>query len=111
VHESLSAAAKCGRSVEVWNPFVLQPLDCGPIVKSAQKTGRLLVVQESGQTQGLGDRIISLVCREGLSALKCPPRLIAAPDAPVPFAPELESHYRPNADGILASIEQMLAKG
>ena len=42
--------------------------------------------------------------------LKCPPRLIAAPDAPLPFAPELESHYRPNAERIAAGIEQMLAK-
>ncbi|NQT14242.1 MAG: transketolase, partial [Planctomycetes bacterium] len=111
VHEALAAVGRSDRSVDVWNPFVLQPLDLSPIVKSVQKTGRLLVVQESGETAGLGDRIISLVCRQALAALKGPPRLIAAPDAPIPFAPELESHYRPNSDRILASIEQMLAEG
>ena len=111
VHEALAAVGRSDRSVDVWNPFVLQPLDLSPIVKSVRKTGRLLVVQESGETAGLGDRIISLVCRQALAALKGPPRLIAAPDAPIPFAPELESHYRPNSDRILASIEQMLAKG
>ena len=58
---ALAAAAQSGRSVEVWNPFVLQPLDLGPIAASVEKTGRLLVVQESGETQGLGDRLISAV--------------------------------------------------
>ena len=110
VHDALAAVARSGRSVEVWNPFVLQPLEIAPIVKSVQKTGRLLVAQECGETQGLGDRIISLVVRQAFAALKRPPQLIAAPDVPVPFAPELESHHRPNPDRIEAGIEQMLAK-
>jgi len=110
VHDALAAAARSGRSVEVWNPFVLQPLEIGPIVKSVQKTGRLLVAQECGETQGLGDRIISLVVRQALGALKRPPKLIAAPDVPIPFAPELESHHRPSRDRIGAGIEQMLAQ-
>ena len=58
VREALAAVAQCGRSVEVWNPFVLQPLDLTAIQKSVRKTGRLLVVQECGETQGLGDRMI-----------------------------------------------------
>ena len=64
VHPALAAAAQSGCSVEVWNPLVLQPLDIGPIAESVKKTGRLLVVQESGETQGLGDRLISLLARE-----------------------------------------------
>jgi 2-oxoisovalerate dehydrogenase E1 component len=108
VREAISAAARFSHSVEVWNPFVLQPLDPAEIIQSVQRTGRLLVVQESGATQGLGDRVISLVLRQGRVAWKCPPRLIAAPDVPVPFAPELESHYRPNADRIAAALEAML---
>jgi pyruvate/2-oxoglutarate/acetoin dehydrogenase E1 component len=32
---------------------------------------------------------------------------LAAPDVPVPFAPELEAHYRPNAEKILAAVEGM----
>ena len=107
VHEALAAAGRCERSLEVINPFVLHPLDIRPIVASVEKTGRLLVVQESGQTQGLGDRVISLVARRCGGALKCRPQLVAAPDMPVPFAPELESHCRPNTEKILAAIVQM----
>ena len=100
VHEALAVAAKSSRSIEVWNPFVLQPMAIEPIVESVRKTGRLLVVQECGTTQGLGDMVISRVVQAAFSSLKSPPRLLAAPDMPVPFAPELEAHYRPNSDKI-----------
>jgi len=107
VHEALDAAGRTKHSIEVINPFVLQPLEIEPIVESVRKTGRLLVVQESGSTHGLGDRIISLVAQACLGAIQCPPRLIASPDGPVPFAPELEFHARPDRGKILAAIEQM----
>jgi 2-oxoisovalerate dehydrogenase E1 component len=106
VHESLQAAAKSERSIEVINPFVLQPLAIAPIVESVRKTGRLLVVQESGETQGLGDRIISLVSQRCHRTLKSPPRLVSAPDLPVPFAPELEGHTRPDWEKIDLAIEE-----
>ena len=106
VHEALAAAGKSSHSIEVWNPFVLQPMDLAPIVESVAKTGRLLVVQESGETQGLGHEIISRVARRGVR-LWCPPELLARPDLPVPFAPELEMVGRPNAAKILEVAEEM----
>jgi 2-oxoisovalerate dehydrogenase E1 component len=108
IREAISAAACFDRAVEVWNPFVLQPLDAAQLIQSVQRTGRLLVVQECGAVQGLGDRVISLVLRQGRIAWKCRPRLIAAPDVPVPFAPELESHCRPNTERIVSAIGAML---
>ena len=91
VYEALSAAGKSSRGIEVWNPFVLQPLAIEPIIESVRKTGRLMVVQECGMTQGLGEMVIARVVRAAFSALKCPPQLLSAPDVPVPFAPELEA--------------------
>ena len=108
VREAISAAESCPYSVEVWNPFLLQPLDLSPIVESVRKTGRLMVVQECGETQGLGDRIISLVVRADPAILRCRPELISAPDVPIPFAPELESYGRPSNESILDRIEKML---
>lgn len=110
VYEAIAAGEKFDRAVEVWNPFVLQPMDLTPIIDSVRKTGRLLVVQESGATQGLGNHVIAWVVRHGGMAWKCRPRLVASPDVPVPFAPELETYYRPNVDRIAAAIEQMLGE-
>jgi 2-oxoisovalerate dehydrogenase E1 component len=110
-HDCLQAADKTERSAEIINPFVLHPLDISPIVDSVRKTGRLLVVQESGETQGLGDRIISLVARECHDALKTSPQLISSPDLPIPFAPELEGHTRPSWERIALAIEQICRQG
>jgi 2-oxoisovalerate dehydrogenase E1 component len=107
VYEALAAADKSDKSWDVWNPFVLQPMAIEPIVESVRKTGRLLVVQECGATQGLGDLIISRITREAFSALKAPPQLVAAPDIPIPFAPELENYYRPNVEKILAAANKL----
>ena len=109
VQVALAAAAQSEASIEVWNPLVLQPLDIGPIAESVSKTGRLLVVQESGETQGLGDRLISLLTRECFAALKAAPELISTPDVPIPFAPELETVCRPNQECIRKRISAILA--
>ena len=109
VHLSLAAASQADGSVEVWNPLVLQPLDIGPIAESVKKTGRLLVVQESGETQGLGDRLVSLLTRECFPSLKAAPELISMPDAPIPFAPELEIACRPSQEKIRSTIAAILA--
>lgn len=104
VFEALAAAERCGRSAEVWNPFVLQPLELGPLVASVEKTGRLLVVQECGALQGLGDAVISRIVQACFPCLKAAPQLVAAPDCPVPFAPELEQAYRPAAERIALAM-------
>ena len=110
VPQALTAAERCGRSVEVWNPLVLQPLDLAPICDSVEKTGRLLVVQECGPSQGLANRVIAEVSRCCLGRLRAAPRLIAPPDMPVPFATELEAHFRPNAERIADCITELLAE-
>lgn len=97
-------------SAEVWNPFILKPSVLDPIIESVNNTGKLLVVQESGSTAGLGDRIISIICRECFSNLKCAPALLSAPDMPVPFAKELESIYIPSQEKIRESIESMIGE-
>ncbi len=108
VPQALAAVQQSGRSVEVWNPFVLRPLDLDPIVESVERTGRLLVVQECGPTQGLGEQVIGQVSRRCHRALRAAPSLITAPDVPVPFAPELEASYRPNAQWIVAALQQLV---
>ena len=66
-------------------------------------------MQESGETQGLGDRLISLLTRECFPSLKAAPELISTPDVPIPFAPELETACRPSQEKIRKTITAILA--
>lgn len=108
VHESLGAVEALGCLAEVWNPYILKPLELGPVFASVKKTGRVLVVQESGYTAGLGNHIIAEITQHCFGALRCPPRLVSPPDTPVPFARELESHYLPGRTRIGDAIRSML---
>jgi pyruvate/2-oxoglutarate/acetoin dehydrogenase E1 component len=108
VEQALRAVDEGKYSADVWNPFVLNPLCFGPLAESVRKTGRLLVVQESGATAGLGGHFISLAARECFGELRRAPELVAAPDTPVPFAKELESAYLPDSGRISAVIEKMI---
>ena len=40
--------------------------------------------------------------------LDAPVRRLTAPDCPVPFAPELEQVYRPNAERIEAALVELI---
>ncbi len=107
VEVALEAASQAGCSADVWNPFVLCPLDLGPVHESVTRTGRLLVVQESGVTAGLGSMIVGRVCSESYGALQAAPVLVAAPDTPVPFAPELETRHRPDIQRVAAAMDTL----
>ncbi len=110
VEAAVSVVKEQKYSAEVWNPFILNPVEPDPIIKSVQSTGRLLVVQESGYTAGSGDRIISIICKECFNSLKCAPVLISAPDTPAPFAKELETFYLPGQSRIRNAIESMIGE-
>lgn len=110
VEACLAVVKKYNYSAAVWNPFILNPLQAGPLIESVRKTGRLLVVQESGETAGLGDRIISVICRDSFEHLTCPPRLVCTPDTPIPFAKELEVVCLPGIDRIHQEIVTMIGE-
>ncbi|MBD3239033.1 MAG: transketolase, partial [Chitinivibrionales bacterium] len=107
---ALRAVERKGYDADVWNPFVLAPLaeSIAEITDSVRRTGRLLVVQESTETAGMADRIVSTIVRSAWDALKTEPRIVAAPDEPVPFAPELETLHIPGVERISEALTELL---
>ncbi len=108
VHTALAAVKEYGCKAQVWNPFVLHEDYWGDMAKSVEETGRLLVVQESGKSAGLGANVISFITHNCFSSLKTAPRMVSAPDFPVPFARELESVYLPDKKTVIDSIAKLL---
>ncbi len=97
-------------SAELWNPYIIIPMDLGPIIESVNKTGRLLIVQESNEIAGIGDMIAARVYRACFPKLKCAVETVSAPFIPVPFAPELEAFYRPDKNHVKKIIETMIGE-
>jgi pyruvate/2-oxoglutarate/acetoin dehydrogenase E1 component len=95
--ESLS---KSGIAAEVIDPRTSSPLDLDTILESVEKTGRLVVIDESPPRCSLAADVAALVADQGFGFLKGPIRTVTCPHTPVPFAPVLEDAYVPTSTRI-----------
>ncbi len=114
MHKALLAAdilAKEGVNAEVIDPRSLVPLDFDLIRRSVEKTGRVMIVEESPKTGGVGAEIAARIAEEIPDLLLAPIRRVAAPDTPVPFTPVLENTYRPDEHRIVQTAQALCAYG
>jgi pyruvate dehydrogenase E1 component beta subunit len=103
------ALAKDGISAEVIDPRTTSPLDADAILESVEKTGRLVVVDESPPRCSLAADVAAMVADRGFGSLKAPIKSVTCPHTPVPFAPNLEDEYMPNPRRIEAAARAVLA--
>ena len=111
VPEALAAAEKLaqrGISVEVVDVVSVSPLDEETIVRSAKKTGRVLIADCGWAPFGLSSEISALVSERLFGKLRTAPARITFPFAPSPTAASLESEYYPNAEKIAERASRLL---
>ena len=98
-----------GISVEVVDPRCLVPLDKETILKSVEKTGRLVVVDPAHKSCSAASEISAMVAQDGFWTLQAPIQRVASLDCHFPFSPALEKLVFPNEekiiDGIYAALE------
>lgn len=110
VQESLKAAEeleKEGHSVEVIDLRTVQPLDIDTIVKSTEKTGRVVVVQEAQKQAGVGANVVSELSERAVLSLEAPIGRVSAPDTVYPFT-QAENVWLPNKNDILEKAKETL---
>jgi acetoin:2,6-dichlorophenolindophenol oxidoreductase subunit beta len=97
-----------GIQAEVIDPRTLAPLDLGTILDSVEKTGRLVIVDQSTRHGSAAAVIAAEVASEGFSSLKAPIKLVCALDATVPYSEPMEAYLLPDAAKIAAAVQQVL---
>jgi pyruvate dehydrogenase E1 component beta subunit len=97
---------KAGMKVEAIDLRSLKPIDTETLVKSVQKTKRLLTFDQSYYTLCPGAEVIARVA-ENVDGAKY--KRIAFPDAPPPASPEMFTWMRPNADHIIAAAKKFVS--
>ena len=114
VHRSVEAAERAeeeeGISVEVIDPRTLQPLDEDALVKSVQKTNRVVVAHEAVTRMGFGAEVTAVLQYKAFDYLDAPIERVGAKFAPLPFAPVMEGFVIPDADDVLAAIKRTVGK-
>lgn len=110
VHEAMAASEELeskGISVEIVDPRTIIPLDVETIIKSLEKTGRLVIITEEPRTASFGMRIAGIIAEEAFDLLDAPIKYIGAPDTPVPFSPALEKVWLPTKDDLIKVITEL----
>ncbi len=112
VHMAAEAARELadeGIECTVVDPRTISPLDEETILECVEETGRLVVVDEAYPRCNMATDIAALAAREAFGALKAPVATVSPPHAPVPFAPELERAFIPDAGRIASAVRRAVA--
>ncbi|MFH0896400.1 MAG: pyruvate dehydrogenase complex E1 component subunit beta [Bacteroidota bacterium] len=91
-------------SVEMIDLRSLKPYDKEALIRSAKKTGRVVVVDGSWRTAGYASEISAMLSEEVFSELKAPIARVTLPDTPAPAARTLEAEFYITEENIRKSI-------
>jgi len=111
VQKSLIAAEEIksekGIDCEVVDLRTLRPLDMDIILRSLEKTGRLVCVEEAPLFGGFMGEVAARTAQDGFDLLDGPIMRIAGRNCPVPYSPVLENEMIPGIERIKAGISKM----
>jgi pyruvate/2-oxoglutarate/acetoin dehydrogenase E1 component len=95
-------------SIEVFDPRTVYPFDWAGLAASLAKTGRLVVIDDSNRSCGIGAEIVASAA-EGMR-LDAPPARVTRPDGAVlPFALALDQAIQPRRDQLVAAVTRVYA--
>lgn len=108
-HTALDAAKKAeamGMDAEVIDLRSIVPLDIETIIKSVEKTGRVVIVQEAPKTSGYAAEIMALINEKALMSLEAPMVRVTGWDTPFPYTLDLE--YLPSAERVVEAMQKVI---
>ena len=114
VQVSLAAAELLeadGISAEVVDPRTTTPLDEETLVRSVEKTGRAIVVDEGHRRYGVTAELAAVIAERAFYHLDAPVRRLGALDVPVPFSPTLEDVTVATPETVAQVARELVGKG
>jgi len=105
--EAAEMLAAEGIEAEVINLRTLRPLDTQTIVRSVQKTNRLVSVEEGWPVAGMGAEMAAIMMEQAFDYLDAPVVRVHGEDIPMPYAANLEALSLPKPDDIAAAAKSV----
>jgi len=97
--------AKESISAEIIDLRTLRPLDADTIVRSVQKTGRCVVVEEGWAQSGVGAEIAARLMEQAFDYLDAPVARVSGKDVPMPYAANLEKLALPSVAEVVEAAK------
>lgn len=108
VHDALAVAADLAGevSIEVVDPRTLYPMDWQLLAGSLEKTGRLVVFDDSNLSCGFAAEVTATAAET--MRLRVPPKRVSRADAVIPFAVGLELEIVPSREKLVTAIRAVM---
>jgi len=106
--EAAEELAGEGISVEVVDPRTIKPLDKELILRSLEKTGRLVVCLDDYRDSSFASDVAAIAADEGFKFLKAPVKRVARAQVPAPYTTVLEKAVLPDKEKIVKAIKDIL---
>ncbi|HEY0873819.1 MAG TPA: alpha-ketoacid dehydrogenase subunit beta [Vicinamibacterales bacterium] len=106
--EAATTLAEQGVEVEVIDLRSLAPLDRDAILESVAKTSRVLLLHEATLTGGIGGELAAIISEHAFEYLDAPVMRVASVDAPVPYAPPLETAFLPSVTKVVEAARRLV---
>jgi len=111
VPRALAAAqqlAKEGINAEVIDPRTVAPLDLETILRSVDKTGRVVLVDQATRHASTTAMIAADIAEHRFNALKAPVIQVTAAETTIPYSEPLEAYVIPDESRIAAAVRTVL---
>ena len=108
--EAAGVLEKSGVSAEVLDLRTLRPLDDASIIKTIQKTGRGVIIDEGWRSGSLSSEISARISEHCFSALKAPIVRICTKEVPIPYPRHLEAAALPSVKEIVDAGLYLMGK-
>jgi pyruvate dehydrogenase E1 component beta subunit len=92
-------------SAEVIDLRTLRPMDTETLVRSVQKTGRCVVVEEGWPQCGVGAEVAARIMENAFDYLDAPVARVTGKDVPMPYAANLEKLALPSVAEVVAAAK------
>lgn len=104
------ALEEAGISAEVLDVRTLVPLDEEAIIRSVEKTGHIVVMDEARDSCSAASQIAAIIADKGFHGLKAPVKRVTVPDVSMPYAPNAELAVMKDDKDIVATVKALLKK-
>ena len=111
---AMAAAAelqKEGISAEVIDLRTIRPIDYDTVIRSVQKTNRLVIVEEAWPLGSIATEVAFKVQKDAFDYLDAPVRRVTSADVPLPYAPTLIEEALPNVAKTVRAVKEVMYRG
>lgn len=108
--EALTAVQAAGHDMDLIELRSLKPLDMETIAWSLQRTHKVIILDESTHSGGVGATVSAAISEQLFDELDAPVRRLCMDDAPVPYASSMEKAVVKRAEDLVQAISDAVAK-